>query len=74
MSIINGQNSSRMESIDSLEDSHCDRRSSIQRNRSFDNMSASAEASVLVIYTGGTIGMTRNGNNGKQHWYYIVFY
>lgn len=69
MSINNGINSTtkpRLVSVDSMEDSKYDRRSSIPRNKSYDNMSASAEANVLVIYTGGTIGMTRNANNGKS--------
>lgn len=62
---INGATKPRLISVDSLEDSKYDRRSSIPRNKSYDNMGASAEANVLVIYTGGTIGMTRNANNGK---------
>lgn len=41
------------------------RSSSIPRNPSYDNIGASTEANVLVIYTGGTIGMVRNANNGK---------
>lgn len=62
---INGATKPRLISVDSLEDSKYDRRSSIPRNKSYDNMGVSAEANVLVIYTGGTIGMTRNANNGK---------
>lgn len=66
MNTISDQNSRKkpqLASIDSLED---ERRSSIHRSRSFDNMNTSAEANVLVIYTGGTIGMVRNVNNGKN--------
>lgn len=68
MSTNNGQihgNSSHLESIDSLENNQSDRRLSLTRNRSFNDMGTVAEAKVLVIYTGGTIGMTRNSNNGK---------
>lgn len=54
----------RLASIDSLQYCESDRRSSIPRNRSYDNMATSNEANVLVIYTGGTIGMTRNSKNG----------
>lgn len=61
MSVNNGQTS--MESFDCPElNSHI--KSSVPRTRSFDNMGTLAEAKVLVIYTGGTIGMTRNSNNG----------
>jgi L-asparaginase/Glu-tRNA(Gln) amidotransferase subunit D len=39
---------------------------SMKRNSSYGNMLADYdEAKVLVIYTGGTIGMTRNENNGE---------
>lgn len=38
---------------------------SIRRNTSFNAMNTSTEANVLVIYTGGTIGMIRNSNNGE---------
>lgn len=55
----------RLQSIDSLENSQSERKSLIPRQRSYDNMAPSTEANVLVIYTGGTIGMTRNSNNGK---------
>lgn len=71
MSVNNGQingNHSHLESlssIDSLENKHIDRRASFARNPSFDDMGTVAEAKVLVIYTGGTIGMTRNSNKGK---------
>lgn len=67
MSLNSAQNDiikPRLMSIDSLLNSESDRRSSIPRNTSYDNMATSAEANVLVIYTGGTIGMTRNSNNG----------
>lgn len=39
---------------------------SLRRNTSYGNMltTNSKEAKVLVIYTGGTIGMIRNRNNG----------
>lgn len=40
---------------------------SLRRNTSFGNMPPTdkTEAKVLVIYTGGTIGMMRNDKNGK---------
>lgn len=38
--------------------------SQMRRSESFGHMSAGSEAHVLVIYTGGTIGMMRNENNG----------
>lgn len=42
-------------------------KSSLRRNISYGNMIAnSSEAKVLVIYTGGTIGMIRNNKNGKN--------
>lgn len=36
----------------------------MRRSESYGHMSAGSEAHVLVIYTGGTIGMMRNENNG----------
>lgn len=36
----------------------------MRRSESFGTMTAGSEAHVLVIYTGGTIGMVRNENNG----------
>lgn len=57
------------ESIDSIDSI---RRASLARNRSFDDMGTLAEAKVLVIYTGGTIGMTRNSNNGKYFARFVV--
>lgn len=36
----------------------------MRRSESFGHMKAGSEAHVLVIYTGGTIGMVRNENNG----------
>lgn len=45
-------------------------KSSLRRNISYGNMLAnSAEAKVMVIYTGGTIGMIRNSKNGKIFFY-----
>lgn len=43
-------------------------RSSLKRNISYGNIPSTdkTEARVLVIYTGGTIGMMRNENNGEQ--------
>lgn len=38
---------------------------SMRRSESYGQMSAASEANVLVIYTGGTIGMVRNENNGQ---------
>lgn len=75
MSVNNGQNSknhSRLASIDSP-DSQCNKRALIQRYKSFDSMGTAAEAKVLVIYTGGTIGMTRNSNNGNYDYFFCVF-
>lgn len=46
-------------------DSQSKRKLSIRRNISFGEMERQTEANVLVIYTGGTIGMTRNSNNGE---------
>lgn len=43
----------------------CERRSSLRRNLSYGNILAANEAKVLVIYTGGTIGMMRNDKEGK---------
>lgn len=37
----------------------------LKRNVSYGNMENTTEARVLVIYTGGTIGMIRNNKNGK---------
>lgn len=37
---------------------------SMRRSESYGHMTAGSEAHVLVIYTGGTIGMMRNENNG----------
>lgn len=36
------------------------------RNVSYGKLGAQAEARVLVLYTGGTIGMLRNDKNGKS--------
>lgn len=45
-----------------------ERRSSLRRNVSKGNLMSSdhTESKVLVIYTGGTIGMMRNENNGES--------
>lgn len=61
----NGENQRGLSAIQSVENVQFDRRTSIPRQPSYDNMATSTEANVLVIYTGGTIGMTRNSNNGK---------
>lgn len=47
-------------------------KSSLRRNTSFGNMIASEqmETKVLVIYTGGTIGMMRNDKNGMFIFYH----
>jgi hypothetical protein len=37
----------------------------MKRNVSYGNMENTNEARVLVLYTGGTIGMIRNNKNGK---------
>lgn len=57
----------------SLNHIQLDHRTSIPRQRSYDNMTTSTEANVLVIYTGGTIGMTRNRNNGEWFLFEIFF-
>lgn len=46
-----------------------ERRSSLRRNVSKGNLMSSdhTESKVLVIYTGGTIGMMRNENNGEYN-------
>lgn len=36
------------------------------RNASYGNFGTQAEARVLVLYTGGTIGMLRNEKNGEN--------
>lgn len=62
----NGENQQQFDAIQSVENVQFGRRTSILRRRSYDNMATLTEANVLVIYTGGTIGMTRNSNNGKS--------
>lgn len=42
-----------------------ERKASLPRKTSYGNLASAAEAKVLVIYTGGTIGMMRNDKNGK---------
>lgn len=37
----------------------------MKRNVSYGNMENTTEARVLVLYTGGTIGMIRNNKNGE---------
>lgn len=54
-------------------DSQSERKSSIRRNTSFGQMERPTEANVLVIYTGGTIGMARNSNNGELTIYYSFY-
>lgn len=51
-----------------------ERRSSLRRNVSKGNLMSSdhTESKVLVIYTGGTIGMMRNENNGEIFYFYFV--
>lgn len=77
MSVNNGQNSknhSRLPSIDSLDSQCSNKRALIQRNKSFlDSMGTATEAKVLVIYTGGTIGMTRNSTNGNYDRFFYFF-
>lgn len=43
--------------------SHLDEVRLLRRSSSFCQMDGPSEANVLVIYTGGTIGMTRNAAN-----------
>lgn len=38
----------------------------MKRNASYGNLGNTTEARVLVLYTGGTIGMLRNDKNGKK--------
>lgn len=40
--------------------------SQMKRNESYGNLENRTEARVLVLYTGGTIGMLRNERNGKK--------
>lgn len=42
------------------------------RRNSFGSMPEASEANVLVIYTGGTIGMVRNDKNGKAR--FVIIY
>lgn len=53
---------------------HNERRSSLRRNVSKGNLMSSdhTESKVLVIYTGGTIGMMRNENNGESNKFVFV--
>lgn len=37
----------------------------MKRNASYGNLGNQTEARVLVLYTGGTIGMLRNDKNGE---------
>ena len=37
----------------------------MKRNVSYGNLGNTTEAQVLVLYTGGTIGMLRNDKNGE---------
>jgi hypothetical protein len=37
----------------------------MKRNASYGNLGNTTEARVLVLYTGGTIGMLRNDKNGE---------
>lgn len=46
----------------------------MKRNASYSNMEASTEANVLVIYTGGTIGMARNSSNGMFNFNSLSFH
>lgn len=49
-------------------------RSSLRRNVSKGNLLGDrSESKVLVIYTGGTIGMMRNSNNGKNKNQFGIF-
>lgn len=68
----NGHNHYLLTASDS-NDSKSERKSSIRRNTSFGQMERPTEANVLVIYTGGTIGMTRNSNNGELTIFYNLF-
>lgn len=52
----------------------CERRSSLRRNLSYGNILAANEAKVLVIYTGGTIGMMRNDKDGEFNVIKYLFY
>lgn len=41
----------------------------MKRNASYGNLGNTTEARVLVLYTGGTIGMLRNDKNGEKEKY-----
>jgi len=43
----------------------------VKRNPSYGNLGNQTEARVLVMYTGGTIGMLRNDKNGEESIYDI---
>lgn len=66
------QNSSMAHSFNSSPTPATDKKLTLRRNASYGNMmpTNSTEAKVLVIYTGGTIGMIRNRNNGE----YLIFF
>lgn len=67
VSLGSSQKSVSLSKMGSFSPSKMSDKSSLRRNRSYGNMLASgnSEAKVLVIYTGGTIGMMRNEKNGK---------
>ena len=46
----------------------------MKRNASFGNLESQTEARVLVMYTGGTIGMLRNEKNGKKSNFDLLFH
>ena len=45
-----------------------------KRDESYEKIGNKTEARVLVLYTGGTIGMLRNDKNGEMSIFAIVFH
>uniref|UniRef100_A0A1B0CZK4 Uncharacterized protein n=1 Tax=Phlebotomus papatasi TaxID=29031 RepID=A0A1B0CZK4_PHLPP len=68
VSLGSSQKSVSLSKMGSFTPSKMSDKSSLRRNRSYGNMLASgnSEAKVLVIYTGGTIGMMRNEKNALE--------
>ncbi|GAB0090497.1 Asparaginase [Sergentomyia squamirostris] len=68
MSIGSSARSVNLNKMGSVTSPKLSDKSSLRRNRSYGNMLASghSEAKVLVIYTGGTIGMVRNEKNALE--------
>lgn len=46
----------------------------LKGGETLEGLGSKTEARVLVLYTGGTIGMLRNEKNGKQSIFFSIFY